>query len=226
MSARHSESPRRPGKAKLRMTPRRFGVILAAGRGGRMGGTKQLVTWNSPHGRKPLVAAAYDAVRPICDDMVVVLGHEAEAVAAALAGRPFHPAISDPDEPMFESIRAGLRAVRAIDRAATIVLQPGDQPEVGRSTLAVLLDWSLKRPVRSVIPQVGERGGHPVLIPAQIAAALIDAECPQGLGEYWTSHPELCIRVPVDDPTAILDVDTPEDLEAASRIVAGVCDPG
>jgi molybdenum cofactor cytidylyltransferase len=177
-----------------------------------MGCTKQLVTWDSPDGPKPLVAAAYDAIRPICDEMVVVLGHEADAVAAALDGRPLYRAMSDPDEVMFESIRAGLRAVLAIDREATVVLQPGDQPEVERATLAALVARSLKRPRQVVLPQVGDRGGHPVLIPAWVASMLVEAECPQGLGAYWLLHPELCDRVAVDDPAAVRDVDTPKDL--------------
>src|SRR5262245_52283036 len=84
------------------------GVILAAGRGRRIGRIKQLVEWPTTNGPKPLVAAAYDAIRPICEGMVVVLGHEADAVAAALGDRPFRRAMSDPGAPMFESIRAGL----------------------------------------------------------------------------------------------------------------------
>jgi CTP:molybdopterin cytidylyltransferase MocA len=196
-------------------TPRRIGVVLAAGRGGRMGGTKQLATWKSASGSKPLVAAAYDAIRPICDDMVVVLGHEAVAVAAALGERPFYRAISAPDAAMFESIRAGLRAAHALDAAATVVLQPGDHPEVAVSTLEALIARSLKRPRQAVIPQVGARGGHPVLIPSQVAAVLMDAECPQGLGEYWMLHPELCVRVPLNDPATVRDIDWPEDLHGS-----------
>src|SRR3954462_11316623 len=87
-------------------TTRRIGVILAAGRGGRMGGKKQLTPWPGGDGGKPLVAASYDAIRSICDDMVVVLGHIADSVAQALGDRPFHRSESDPDGPMFESIRA------------------------------------------------------------------------------------------------------------------------
>jgi CTP:molybdopterin cytidylyltransferase MocA len=201
----------------MSVTPRRIGVILAAGRGGRMGGTKQLVTWGSADGPKPLVAAAYDVIRPVCDEMIVVLGHEAEAVAAALEDRPFRRALSDPDAPMFESIRSGLCAARALDAGATAVLQPGDQPEVERATLEALVDWSRKRPGECVIPQVGGRGGHPVFIPPLVAAVLIDAECPQGLGEYWISHPDLCFRVHVDDGTVLRDIDTPEDLVGGKR---------
>lgn len=193
-------------------SPRRIGVILAAGRGSRMGRTKQLIPWPTPGGPKPLVAAAYDAIRPACDAMVVVLGHDADAVAAALGDRAFQRVLSDPDQSMFESIRAGLRGALAVDASATIVLQPGDQPDVSPYTLRTLTVCSQKQPARAVIPQVGNHGGHPVFVPAQIAAILVDAECPSGLGDYWAAHPELCVRTPVNDPAVMRDVDTPADL--------------
>jgi molybdenum cofactor cytidylyltransferase len=192
---------------------RRIGVIVAAGRGGRMGGKKQLTPWQSPVGdAKPLVAAAYDAISPICERIVVVVGHEAEAVAAALGERPFERALGDADEPMFESIRVGLRAVRRLDQKAYVVLQPGDHPEVSAATLKLLKDWSLKRPVRAVIPEYGGRGGHPALIPPDLVAQLAQTECPDGLGQFWLDHPELCERVSVNDAGVVRDIDTPADL--------------
>jgi len=193
-------------------TTRRIGVVLAAGRGGRMGGTKQLVPWHTPVGDKPLVAAAYDAIRPICDEMVVVLAHAADEVAAALSDRPFHRSMSDADDPMFESIRVGLRGARRLDPKATVVLQPGDHPDVSPSTLELLKDWSLKVPIRAIIPQYGDRGGHPVLIPSDLAAQLIQTECPAGLGQFWLDHPELCHRVTVEDAGVVRDLDTVADL--------------
>jgi molybdenum cofactor cytidylyltransferase len=190
----------------------RIGVILAAGRGTRMGGTKQLATWKTANGGKPLVAAAYDAILPICDRMIVVLGHEADAVAAALCERHFQRVYVEPNQPMFESIRAGLRAVHARDSTAAAVLQPGDHPEVATATLESLCNRSLKRPVRAIVPEYRGRGGHPVMIPPEVVALLLDAQCPAGLGEFWAKHPQLCHRVPVDDPAVVRDVDTREDL--------------
>jgi molybdenum cofactor cytidylyltransferase len=143
---------------------------------------------------------------------VVVFGHDADAVAAALANRAFHRAASDPDAPMFESIRTGLRVAQFIDASATVVLQPGDHPEVEASTLAALVDSSLKRPVQAVVPEYQGRGGHPVLIPARVVEILAAADCPTGLGDYWLAHPELCVRVPADDPMVIRDIDTDADL--------------
>lgn len=192
---------------------RRIGVLLAAGRGTRMGRTKQLVNWPTRDGGKPLIAAAYDSIRPICYEIVVVLGHEAGAVAAALGDRQFIRVESDPDAPMFDSIRAGINAAQKIDPTASIVLQPGDHPEVVRPTLIALLDWSLQRPGVAVIPEYGGRGGHPVVIPARIATELIGSECPAGLAQFWTDHPDLCQRVLVDDPGVVRDIDVPADLD-------------
>jgi molybdenum cofactor cytidylyltransferase len=191
---------------------RRIGVILAAGRGGRMGGKKQLTPWPTADGAKPLVAAAYDAIRPICDQMVVVLGHMADEVAAALGDRRFHRAESDPDAPMYESFRVGICEAMGLDLSADVVLQPGDHPEGSPAALAALTTWSLKRPGLAVIPEFEARGGHPVLIPPNICAVLLEVDCPNGLGQFWLDHPELCVRVPIDDPAIVRDVDTPADL--------------
>jgi molybdenum cofactor cytidylyltransferase len=193
-------------------TNRRIAVILAAGRGRRMGRTKQLVEIQTPDGPKPLVAAAYDTVHGICDAMVLVLGHDADAVAEALGNRAFHRVASDPDAPMFESIRAGLRVAQSIDAAAPVVLHPGDHPEAASHTLAALAEWSLMRPDQAIIPEYQGHGGHPVLIPARVIEILLAADCPTGLGDFWVAHPELCFRVPVDDPTVIRDVDKSADL--------------
>jgi molybdenum cofactor cytidylyltransferase len=197
--------------------PLRIGVLLAAGRGTRMGRTKQLVPWPTAQGEKPLVSAAFDAIRPISDAMVVVLGHEADLVAAALGERQFHRAMSDPAAPMFESIRAGLRTAQKIDAQATVVLHPGDHPEVAPHTLSELAAWSLQRPGMVIIPQYAGRGGHPVLVPTNICQILIDADCSGGLGQFWLDNPELCVRVPVEDAGVTRDIDTPGDFSGVER---------
>ena len=114
---------------------------------------------------------------------------------------------------MFESIRAGLRTALRIDPTASIVLQPGDHPEVAHIDARYSdSKCSLERPDQAIIPQYASRGGHPVLIPPNIAALLVEAECPAGLGQFWLDHPDLCHRVPIDDPKVVRDIDTPADL--------------
>jgi molybdenum cofactor cytidylyltransferase len=177
-----------------------------------MGATKQLKLWPAADGPKPLICAAYDAIRPICDDMIVVLGHEADAVAGALEPRRFRRTESDPDQPMFESIRVGLRAAAAIDPNATVVLQPGDHPEVLATTLHTLTQTASLRSDQALIAEHNGRGGHPVFIPASVAKVILASRCPDGLGQFWLDHPELCHRFAVDDASMLRDIDTPADL--------------
>ena len=57
------------------------GVVLAAGTGSRFGGTKQIVVVDG----KPLAQHAIDALSEAgVDEIVVVTGHDAVAVASAL----------------------------------------------------------------------------------------------------------------------------------------------
>ena len=192
--------------------PRFVGVLLAAGRGSRMGGTKQLKLWPTAYGPKPLICAAYDSIHPICDKIVVVLGHEAKAVSEALGTRPFVPAHSSADVAMAESICLGLRAAAAIDPLATVVLQPGDHPEVALSTLQALHCSSCERPNLAIIPQYNDRGGHPVLIPITVAKAILAQPHLDSLKQFWADYPEHSSRMPINDPTVLRDVDTPADL--------------
>src|SRR5262245_14196111 len=81
------------------------GVLLAAGRGKRMGRLKQLLPWPpgaSADGRT-VVAASFDTIAPHCDEMIVVVGAEAEAVASALVPRRLRMVQADPDAEMFQS---------------------------------------------------------------------------------------------------------------------------
>ena len=65
----------------------------------------------------------------------------------------------------------------------------------------------------AIVPEYDGRGGHPVLVPPEIVALLLETNCPDGLGEFWLEHPELCFRLSVDDAAVIRDVDTPGDLK-------------
>jgi CTP:molybdopterin cytidylyltransferase MocA len=113
---------------------------------------------------------------------------------------------------MFRSIHAGLQAAQELDPAAVVVLHPADHPEVSLSTLTALTDRSAQQPVQAIIPEYDGHGGHPVLMPPPVATVLLRSDCPAGLGDFWISYPEHCVRISVDDPSVCRDVNTPEDL--------------
>jgi molybdenum cofactor cytidylyltransferase len=185
------------------------GILLAAGRGRRMGGNKQFHIVQTADGEKPLVAAAFDTIAPVCDEMIVVLGHRAEEVAATLGDRRFETILSDPDAPMFESIRTGIQIT--LSRTATqsgILLQLGDHPTLEPSTLDMLLAIAAKHPNKAIMPTYQGNGGHPVLIPYSTAEQILATPCPDGLRGFWKNHPELCMRIEVDDENIVKDLDT------------------
>ncbi len=172
-----------------------------------MNGAKQFEPWPSADGTRPLVAASFDAIDTACDAMIVVLGHRAREVAALLETRSFINVPGDPDAPMFESIRTGLRAAHDRDATATVMLHPGDHPEVAPATLAHLIGASREDKERAVLPEYRGQGGHPVLIPPSVLQRILVAECPDGLRKFWRDHPELCQRICIDDPSSTQDVD-------------------
>ena len=191
----------------------RIGILLAAGRSRRMGHLKQILSWGPTGDSKPLVAAAFDNVKPLCDRMIVVVGHQSDKVLNALVPRCFVSVTGHPDGAMFESLRAGLSKVQEMDASADIVIQPGDHPFVSLEVLEHLLEESGRHPNRAVMPQYQGKGGHPVLVPSSLLEPLLQWEGGGGLRDYWRSNPDACCRVEVDDPFVIQDLDTPEDYE-------------
>jgi molybdenum cofactor cytidylyltransferase len=191
-----------------------IGVLLAAGRSTRMGRPKQLLPWppNSPDA-KPLVAAAFDAIACVCDEMVGVVGHEADAVIAALGEREFGVVAVDPFAEMFASVKAGLAVARGIDPTANVLLHPADHPELRRETLDLLVQIAAEQPGRAVMPIFGGAGGHPVLIAAELAVDIVSYEGPGGLRQFWIDHADRCIRQEVDDRGVVFDLDTPADYQ-------------
>src|ERR1700675_2587418 len=154
-----------------------IGVLLAAGRSTRMGRPKQLLPWlpNSP-AAKPLVAASFDAIACVCDEMVVVVGHEADAVIAALGEREFGAVAVDPFAEMVASVKAGLAIARGINPAADVLLHPADHPEVRRETIDLCIQTAADYPGRAVMRTFGGAGGHPVLIAAELAVDIVSYE--------------------------------------------------
>ena len=94
-------------------------------------------------------------------------------------------------------------------------MQPGDHPQVAPDTIAALLEaWADHREL-AVMPEHDGRGGHPVLVPPTLASMVGEWMGTGGLRRFWREHPECCLRVPVDDPGVVQDLDTPEAYEQA-----------
>ena len=75
------------------------------------------------------------------------------------------------------------------------------------------------------MPEHNGKGGHPALIPMDIARRILQrvrvdgtpatAFGEGGLRQFWIDHPGLHRRLPVDDPSCVVDLDSPEAYQAA-----------
>jgi len=185
-------------------------VILAAGRSRRMGTTNKL---QSDVSGRPMLARVADAAlsspaRPV----VVVTGHDADAVRATLEGRAVrfvHNARYA--EGMGSSLAAGIRALDPGLAGALICL--GDMPWLRPEHVAALLAAFAPAAGRSIcVPVHAGQRGHPVLFAARYFPELGELRGDSGARPLLAQHANQVCAVPVNDPGVILDVDTPESL--------------
>jgi molybdenum cofactor cytidylyltransferase len=186
------------------------GVILAAGRSARLGRPKQLL----PLGGVPLLTHALrNAAASTLDETVLVLGHEAVAIAAAV-GEWGQRVVINPDygKGQSTSLRAGLGAVDP--RVEAVVFLLGDQPRVGPAIIDAMIATFRDTGSAIVMPTYGGVRGNPVLLSRALFPELVNITGDQGARGVITDHRDQVITVPVSDGSPPRDVDTEQDYAA------------
>jgi molybdenum cofactor cytidylyltransferase len=186
-------------------------IVLAAGASTRMG--RQKLTLPMAGGR-PLVRLAVEQVLAAgLDEVVVVVGGDADTVAAALATLPVRVIVNPRyAEGQSTSLWAGLDALRPGTDAAVVALgdQPLPDPDVIRRLVAAFRTTG--RPIAAPVYRDGR--GNPVLFGAALFGELRGVTGDQGGRGVITRDPARVAEVPVDMAMPA-DIDTPEDYEAA-----------
>ena len=203
-------SPREVGAAVH--TPRVGAIVLAAGRASRMGANKLCAELDGePIVRRVVGAALASSARPV----IVVTGHEAEAVRAALAGLDVtfvdNPAFADG---MSTSLRAGIAAAAALGLDAALVCL-GDMPRLAAHHLdAVIAAGRAAGDAAIVVPTCERKRGNPVLWPRRYFDAIAELTGDVGARALIERHADAVHTVALDDPAILVDVDTPAALAA------------
>lgn len=186
------------------------GVVLAAGSGTRFGGTKQVADVRG----QPLAQHAIDAlVAGGADELVVVTGHDADAVERVLRLPPQGRFVRNPDHAtgLASSLAAGLHALAGASEAAVVLL--ADQPGVTDAEIRALIERFER--TRARIVRIAYRDGPgPSLLSREIHGEAAHLHGDVGARELIASHPEWVeeVHVPFAAPR---DVDRPEDLHGA-----------
>jgi len=187
------------------------GIILAAGESRRMGRQKALLPYAGSTVIEHIVS---QVLASGVDEVLVVLGHEAEAVQARLRGNAVRIVLNDRyRDGMLSSVRAGLAALPEGTRSAAIFL--GDQPQVRADVVRRLIAryHDCGQPI--LVPRHRGRGGHPAIISMDFRAEILGQHDNVGLRGLFHAHAEKVYHEDVDDPGVLEDLDTPEDYRHA-----------
>lgn len=183
------------------------GVILAAGSSSRLGRPKQLL----PLAGRPLLAyTVANAVASSLDDVILVLGHRAEEIAAAV-GEQGQRTIINPDYASGQStsVLAGLAALP--DSANAVLFLLGDQPSVTPAVIDILLDAYRADPAPIMVPVYGGKRGNPVLFDRALFPELRQVSGDEGARIIVRAHAGEVRPVPVPGAAPPQDVDTEAD---------------
>lgn len=193
-------------------------IVLAAGEATRFGQCKQLARL----GDKTLLEHVLDNVnRSNVNHIVVVLGANAETVRSQIRFGKEKVVLNEQYSlGMSSSIQAGLRALPARADAAVIVL--ADQPLVTWRTLNILIDEYRRRRPSVAIPTYKGFRGNPVLIDRSLFPEMMEIRGDIGCRAIFGDHPQEILKVAVDDPGIVSDIDTAQDLERARGVVPPV----
>jgi nicotine blue oxidoreductase len=172
-------------------------VILAAGRGTRMGGPKALMEvegrpwWRTQQERLGGLPCVWVA---------------APEVAAQLRGRRGSIVAGDPDAPMFESIRAGLRGGLDPGVGGAFIL-PVDVPAPLSGTIRML---AAAAGSGVAVPSYQGRRGHPAALSRSwVQRVLLPAPPGSRLDHLIGTE---AVEVPVADPSVTVNLNTRADV--------------
>lgn len=187
--------------------PRIAAIVLAAGRSTRMGAANKLVAdvGGKPMVRKVAEAALASKAAPV----VVVTGHMAAEVSAALAGLDV-TLVANPDYAtgLASSLKAGIRALPSECDGALILL--GDMPRIVSEHLDTLIVAFTSDAI--IVPAHRGKRGNPVLWPHKYFPELLQLDGDAGAKRLIATHAAHAREIDLGTDAIFADIDTPDAL--------------
>lgn len=191
-------------------------VVLAAGLGRRMGAHNKLLL---PYQEQPMLRhIVSQALASLCQRVVIVLGHQADAIRQALAGLPVEFA----DNPHFsEGLAASVRVAAHIAPSnSPLLIMLGDMPQVDTHVINALVQAyagaARSDPALAAThffqPVFEGQPGNPVLWGASWRSALQAVQGDEGARRVIKANLQARVLVAVEHAGILRDVDQPDDL--------------
>ena len=185
-------------------------VLLAAGAGSRLGHRPKslLELGGVPLIRRQLIALSGAGV----DEVVVVLGHHADAIEAVVSEFPVtlvrNPA---PDDGQVSSVLIGLGALAG--KLDAVIVALADQPLVNAQDISALIGAFKKRgEAAMVVPRVNGEPGNPVMFEAALREEWLAGNLNAACRRWREANPDRVHWFDTDNSRYRIDIDTPEDL--------------
>lgn len=186
---------------------------MAAGASRRMGSVKALLQFEG----ETFVDRLVGVFERHCGEVIVVLGHHAEAIRQGMKRQARFAVNPDPERGMLSSLQSGCALLSA--DTDVFLFMPVDYPAVESGTVAKLLA-ALANDTKAqiAVPRYGDRRGHPVACRGALAAEFLNLPAEAQAREVVHRHVAETVYVDVDDAGILMDVDDPAAYE---RLLAG-----
>jgi len=191
------------------------GIILAAGKGSRIGGKiKSLLKTGNKTFIEKIV---YNMQRSRISCIVVVLGFRSGKVAEflkkkKLAGRIKIVINKNYAADQFTSLKLAIKA--APEGTKAVMFTPVDHPLTKLTTYRKLVSSWEKDKNKICVPSYHYRKGHPTIFPRRVFKEALTKIITGGARELLKKYSKSVKYVLVDDPNIIRDFDSPADYAA------------
>jgi molybdenum cofactor cytidylyltransferase len=199
-------------RVEMRVVSNICGIVLAAGASSRMGRPKALL--ELPDGTTLLEHQAASLTAAGCNSVACVLGAEADLIRGIDERLDISWLLNEEWEGgQFTSLQTGL-AWMLDDGSVGAIILPVDCVLESPATISSILEAAIVNThLDALVPEYGERGGHPVYISKGMAAGLIaiDPERPDSRLDTQISMMSQVMRLPVGDAGILRNINTPEE---------------
>ncbi len=189
-------------------------IVLAAGKSTRMKENKLLLRLN---GQTLIRHVVKTATRSNADEVIVVLGYEAEKVKQKLLRLQCKLIMNENYlKGQSESVKVGMSAVSS--RAEAVMVLPADVALVDEQSINTLIDEYRRSKSRIVIASHQHQSGHPILLDRTLFPEISEiGEDTLGLKAVINRHKAEVKYVEVGTDNVLIDIDTQEEFNRYFR---------
>ncbi len=197
-------------RRQTQIDPAISAVLLAAGESRRMGADNKLLLEVDGEPMVRHTARQLLAAQP--GELVVVVGHEAQRITAALYDLPL-TAVRNADyrDGQMTSVHCGLSALKSPCLGVMICL--ADQPLLtGDDYRAVMETFRRRRSTKSIlVPTHDGRRGNPIVLAHEHCSGILERKANLGCKHLIERNPDLVMTVEFATDRFVRDIDTQSD---------------